>query len=275
MKNEEKLRLNISGVPETMLWTVHNRANEAIKKDGLLKDDLCVKIYQSIEYDYEKSFGKANSSHGFRSKVFDDYLKEWLSNNPDGSVVEVGAGLETQFHRINPQYHKWYIIDLPEAIDIREKLIPKAKNLKNIRKSALDFSWFKDIEEPVEGPLFISFQGLLMYFDEDEAQSIVKNSTIMFDTIPKWLSKRSLKGWNITKDYKTPVMPWGIDRNKISKKLKSWIGNDYNIEIIDYQLSGFWGVVYFLLKKMPILKNKMPQIVFVSKIKTVNKKDLR
>ena len=30
--------VNLSGVPETMLWTLHNRATEAKRSDGLIRD---------------------------------------------------------------------------------------------------------------------------------------------------------------------------------------------------------------------------------------------
>ncbi|MEM9462324.1 MAG: class I SAM-dependent methyltransferase, partial [Myxococcota bacterium] len=35
---EERIDPGLSGVPETMLWTLHNRATESIRPDGVLKD---------------------------------------------------------------------------------------------------------------------------------------------------------------------------------------------------------------------------------------------
>ena len=43
--------VGLSDVPETMLWTLHNRVSEAIKPDGFLKDPNACEIYKSIEYD--------------------------------------------------------------------------------------------------------------------------------------------------------------------------------------------------------------------------------
>ena len=33
----------------------------------------------------------------------------------------------------------------------------------------------------------------------------------MFDTIPEWLSKKTLRGLKLTRHYRTPHMPWGLD----------------------------------------------------------------
>ncbi len=47
---------NLTGVPETMLWTLHNRAYEAMHPQAIIDDPKCIEIYQSLDYDYEKSF---------------------------------------------------------------------------------------------------------------------------------------------------------------------------------------------------------------------------
>jgi O-methyltransferase involved in polyketide biosynthesis len=66
--------LKLTGIPETMLWTLHNRVGEAMRKDGIIKDDKAVEIYKSIDYDYEKSFGNAEPSHALRAIKFDQEI---------------------------------------------------------------------------------------------------------------------------------------------------------------------------------------------------------
>ena len=51
-------QVNLTGVPETMLWTLHNRTSEARRSDGIIDDPNCLRIYDAL--DYERSFGKAN-----------------------------------------------------------------------------------------------------------------------------------------------------------------------------------------------------------------------
>ncbi len=83
--------VELTGVPETMLWTLHNRAWEARKPNGFLRDPDCVRIYDAIHYDYEANFGTPDGSHAERSRVFDETLRPWLTAHPGGTVVEHGG----------------------------------------------------------------------------------------------------------------------------------------------------------------------------------------
>ncbi|MEM8930523.1 MAG: class I SAM-dependent methyltransferase, partial [Acidobacteriota bacterium] len=68
---QEQASTGLSGVPETMLWTLHNRAGEAMRPDGVLDDPKAIEIYRAVDYEYERNFGRAEPSHALRSKVFD------------------------------------------------------------------------------------------------------------------------------------------------------------------------------------------------------------
>ncbi|MFV0601691.1 MAG: class I SAM-dependent methyltransferase [Brachymonas sp.] len=219
--------LNLTGIPETMLWTLHNRASEAQRSDAWLKDDHAIRIYRSIQYDYQRSFGKPDGSHAIRSLVFDEAVHAWLSRHPGGTVVELACGLETQFQRIDDGQVQWYCVDLPDAIAVRERFLPPFERCRHIPKSALDLSWMDDVG--TTGPIFVSMQGLLMYFEEEYVKTLLSailarfpGSTLMFDVIPRWFSRKTLKGFRKTPHYQTPCMPWGINRDKIQRQLRDW-----------------------------------------------------
>lgn len=265
-----KEKVKIQGVPETMLWTLHNRASEAMKKNGFISDKLCLSIYQSIHYDYEKNFGKPDGSHGFRSYFFDKKIREWRKKHPHSPIVELGVGLETSFFRLKPQGCQWYALDVPEAIKIREKFIPPHENLHNISQDALDFSWLEKIPEDEEGRVFISAQGLFMYFKEDQVRELLvkiverfPRASFAFDIIPPWLSKKAMKGWKKTPYYTAPKMPWGISRNKLEEKIASWLPKHSKPLFFQYKFRGFLSILPSFLCKVPILKNHMPYIVCI------------
>ncbi len=95
----DKIAPNLTGVPETMLWTLHNRAGEALREDGLLQDRKLVEIYRALDYDYEGSFGKAQPSHA--SRAVDAEIRAFSTAHPDGVIVNLGEGLETHRFRID------------------------------------------------------------------------------------------------------------------------------------------------------------------------------
>ncbi|MED7787861.1 class I SAM-dependent methyltransferase [Francisella sp. 19X1-34] len=262
--------MNLNGVPETMLLTLYHRAYEAAKKNGVIKDELCLKIFNKINYDYYKSFGKPSSALAIRAKTFDDYIELWIAQNPNCPIVEVGVGLETSYFRINNPSVKWYVVDLPEAIKFRERYIPKKDNLFNIAKSALDYSWLEVLED-TDKRICFSFQGLLMYFEESQVIELLQcittkfpNATLIFDTAPVWISKKTIKGWKKTESYTFPKMPWGININDITKEVPQWLPG-FKISFLKYKMRGFKGIIYTVLSNFPFLKNLFPAIVCVSK----------
>ncbi|WPB73656.1 class I SAM-dependent methyltransferase [Archangium violaceum] len=262
--------INLTGVPETMLWTLYNRAGEARRPDGILRDPECVRVYESIDYDYARSFGKPDASHPMRSRVFDDALRPWLQAHPGGTVVELGAGLETQFHRCDDDRVQWLCVDVPEAIAVRERFLPPSERCRYVPKSALDLGWLDEVD-PAHG-VFVSAQGLFMYFEEEDVRrlfvAIIERCPgveLMFDTIPPWFSRKTLEGFQKTKNYRAPPMPWGIRRDDIEPLLRRWSPRVASTSAVNYGLfaRGLSGALLRLCSRTPGLRNLPPAIVHV------------
>jgi O-methyltransferase involved in polyketide biosynthesis len=261
--------LSLSGVPQTMLWTLHNRANEAMRRDGLLIDPEAVRIYRAIPYDYAHRFGKADQSHAMRSRIFDRTVRPWLLGHPGGTVIELACGLETAFQRCDDGDVRWLCVDVPEALDVRERFLPPRPRCRFVRKSALDLSWMDEVD-PSHG-VFVTAQGLLMYFDEADVRRLLvaicerfPGAELMFDTIPRWFSQKTLKGFAKTRHYTAPPMPWGIDRDEIEPLLRGWSSTIDEVKIVSYGAQrGLSGALLKLLSGLPRLRNIPPAIVHV------------
>ncbi|NEO40569.1 MAG: hypothetical protein F6J90_31255 [Moorea sp. SIOASIH] len=157
---------------------------------------------EAIEYDYERSFGKADPVHALRSIAFDSEIIAFMKKHPSGVVVNLGEGLETQRFRLADLQTTWYTIDLPESIRPREHFISPGDRWKHITCSALDYAWMDQI--PTDRPVCITAQGLFMYFQESEVRDLLKTLaerhpilTIIFDVIPNWVAQKTLSpdGW--------------------------------------------------------------------------------
>ena len=48
----EKTRIELEGVPETLLWNLYNRAVEARRPDAVLHDPLAVELVDGIDYPF-------------------------------------------------------------------------------------------------------------------------------------------------------------------------------------------------------------------------------
>jgi len=259
--------VRLSGVPETLLWTLHNRAQEAMRPDALLRDPDAIRLYRAIDYDYTRSFGKPDGSHALRSLMFDTALKPWLAAHPGGTVVELACGLETQFQRCDDGKVRWLCVDVAETIAVRQRLLPATGRCRYLACSALDLAWLDDVDGA--GGVFITAQGLLMYFEEAQVRELLQaiaarlpGAELMFDTIPPWFSRKTLAGFDNTPHYRAPPMPWGISQRHIIPTLRRWLPRADGIEIVPYGFfRGFAGRLLPLFSRTPGLRNLLPGVV--------------
>jgi len=208
----------LDGVSATTLWTLHNRGSEAKRSDGVIRDPWAVTLFDSISYDYRK-FGKPNQSHGLRAVAFDAAAKAYLTAHPAASVVALAEGLQTSLWRLDragvADQLTWYSVDLPPVMALREKLLPADDRIVALPQSALDISWMDRVDD--SHGVFITAEGLLMYLEPDEALGLIGDCAarfpggqMMFDSIPHWLSRRTLKGLKLSERYVAPPMPFGL-----------------------------------------------------------------
>jgi O-methyltransferase involved in polyketide biosynthesis len=267
--SDRKLKPNLSGVPETMLGALHNRALEASRDDGILHDPEAVRIYQMLDYDFEETFGPADPNNVVRSAMFDAELRAFLDCHPDGVIVNLGEGLETHRFRVASNEALWLSVDLPEAIAIREHFIAPDDKHRHVALSALDRAWFNEV--PAGKPVYITAQGLLMYLPEEEVRSLLQDlaerfpgAWFLFDTIPRWLSHKSVKhGWKKTARYTTPKMPWGISRHEIASTLRAWVPTLEEVTELRWwrfpRGVGRW--LFPLMFAMPIMNRYAPPVI--------------
>lgn len=257
----------LSGVPLTMLWTLHNRATESLRPDAWFRDEHAEKIFRALPFDYRAHFGRPDSSHATRSQMFDEALKPWLEANPEGQVVELGCGLETQFQRCDDGRVHWLCVDMPESIAIRERFIAPSDRCRHLALSALDLRWMDEV--PPQRPTFVTAQGLFMYFDAPAVQQLVaaiaerfRGGVLMFDTIPRWFSRKTMAGMDLTRHYRAPPMPWGLPVDEIEPTLRRWTPHIATLDIAFYRrFRGFPAQLGPWLARVPPLARHLPAIV--------------
>lgn len=213
--------VDLTGVPETMLWPLWHRAAEMGRRDRLIDDPMAADLVARIDYDFAGRFGKPNVAHAVRARFCDDLIRAYLKRTEgDPVVVALGDGLETQFWRVDDGRVRWFSVDLPEAVETRRRLLPQHPRAALIQASALDPGWMDGI--PDGPPPFISAAGLLMYFEEDAVKDLLERlaarfggAEVFFDTIPPYFSRKTMRGFKVTPAYTAPPMPWGISVDDI------------------------------------------------------------
>jgi O-methyltransferase involved in polyketide biosynthesis len=262
----------LAGVSETMLWALHNRASEARRPDGILRDDDSVRIHEAIDYDFARRFGDPAGTLAARAAEIDRALRVWLQHHPDGFVVSLGEGLETQARRVDNGRMRWLSVDLPDAIRLRERFLAPTDRLRHIAVSALDPAWM-DAVDPSSG-VFIVAQGLLMYLDPATVQQLFTaiadrfpGVEMVFDVVPRWFSSLTLRGLHQTPHYRLPPMPWGINRNEVGPTLRRWVPGLGDVTFLDYAAPrGLQHVFARVARHLPFVRDEVPSLLYINTV---------
>ncbi|HEX8971746.1 class I SAM-dependent methyltransferase [Oryzihumus sp.] len=219
----DPVQVDLGGVPETLLWNLYQRASEARQDHPVLRDPKAVELVEAIDYPFAARFGSGELGQwqALRAATFDREVRRFLRTHPDGTVVALGEGLETQFWRVDNGRVHWLTVDLPETVDVRTRLLGPATGRQSVAAvSALDPAWM-DRVDPRRGVL-VTAQGLLMYLQPEEVHGLVAalaqrfpGAETVLDGVPPWFSRRTRAGQMRTRQgYVTPPMPWALDASE-------------------------------------------------------------
>lgn len=258
---------HLRDVPETMLWALYNRAAEAERTDGALADPDSLRIHKSIDYDFQGHFGSPAGSLAVRAAAIDDVLRGWLKRHPEGLVVSLGEGLETQSRRVDNGTMRWLSVDLPEAIAFREQFLKPTDRFRHIAVSALDVAWMDGLD--TARGVFIVAQGLLMYLRPEAVRGLLSNigdrfpgAEMVFDVVPRWFSHLTMIGLRQTPRYRLPPMPWGLDRAEAASTLRRWHSRFTAVAFLDYRLPR--APSQPMVDLIPMLRAERPSLIHLT-----------
>lgn len=204
---------HLTGISETALLTLHQRATEAARPDGIINDPSAIALRDSLTYDYQH-FGRTHQATALRALAFDHATRDYLRQHPRATVVALAEGLQTSFWRVDNGELTWLSVDLPPIVELRQKLLPISERLHYSAQSALDYSWMDRVDD-THGVL-ITAEGLFQYLQREEVLDLITacarrfpGGQLVFDSIPKFLSVHSQRrGIKLSKHYTAPPMPF-------------------------------------------------------------------
>lgn len=215
---KEKVRVDLHGVPETLLWNLYHRAQGARGRKPVLADPKAIEVVDRIDYDFSKfkTPRAAGQWQALRVAAFDAEVRRFLGRHPAGTVVALGEGLETQFWRVDNGSVRWLTVDLPETLGIRRRLLPNGPRNTSVPASALDPRWAEEVD--ASNGVLITAQGLLMYLQREEVDTLVSlcagyfpDGALLFDAVPTWMIARQAAWSGKESSYQPPQWVWGMD----------------------------------------------------------------
>jgi len=274
MDNQD-IKIDLGTVQETLMLPLWARARETEKNNPIVYDTYAKKIIDRIDYDFSQIEEGHMADHqgvwAIRAYNFDNIVQAFLSNNSNSVIVNIGAGLDTTFQRVDEGTVLWINIDLPDVAALRQKLIPDSEREMTIAKSIFDFTWMDDISRWTKGrSILFMAAGVLCYFEAQEVEILFRklaetypSSHAIFDSmswLPAWGSNREIK--KVMKNNgmeSSSLIKWHLKR---ASGLRRWVDT---IKIVEE---------YPMLSKVPVRndfsKKEICQIKIVSLFRFYN-----
>ena len=233
-----KEKVNVTGVPETMVQTLYARAKETKKQNAKIKDEIAVELVEKLNYDFSKADKDKAMNYGViaRTIVLDRMVEQYLKKHANSVVINIACGLDTRCYRMQGKYLHWYNVDLPETMKIRKQFLTETGPIYQIAKSAMDDSYVEDIDYHGENVLVI-IEGLTMYLCEKDIRkmfSIIEKSfqkiTVMVETmspfVVKHVREKSIEGSNAK-------FIWGVKNGTELQKIVPKFSTSQEVSLVE------------------------------------------
>ncbi len=207
---------DLRGVAETLLIPLAYR-----------DDPQSRRFRDQIDYDWQKfEGGVQRAGIVARTQILDALVGAFLRDHRGGLVVNMGAGLDTRFHRLDDGAVQWLEVDLPEVIALREKLAePTNPRHTLFADSILDTAWLDEVRRRSPPAILFVAEGLLPYFDEPEhrrifavlAESFPGEEIVFQTSSPSIMARLAPK--SLAKLRMNAEMRWGLEEGRDVEQL--------------------------------------------------------
>ncbi len=194
-------KLNLTSVEETLFVPMRGRIYASKNYPEILNDEKALEISEKLPKDNmsnEKESQYTLMASAIRSMNMDRYISEFLKKNPNGTIINVGCGMETTFYRNDNGKATWYEIDLEEVTTLRKKVFEPNERDIVLTYSMFDYKWMNEVKNSAEPYLIVS-SGVFYYFEEKAIIEFLRkvkelgNVEVIFDTVSKFGMKQTRK----------------------------------------------------------------------------------
>jgi len=250
----DKISINLGDVQKTLFLPLWGRAVETRKSHPLLVDETAAGIIEQVEYDFSPMAQNLDELTRIawieRSLICDRVIRNFLTKYPQGTIVNIGCGLDTTFERVDNGSLRWYDLDLPDVIELRSRFICENERRRFIASSFLEKEWLDRLE--IAGNVLFISAGVFYYFKEAEVRGFIvqlidafPGSELLFDICSslgmRVANKKVVESSGLDE---RSYLTWGVDHKR---EICSW---DRRIELLGtyhYYRSSRIGTRNFLM----------------------------
>lgn len=183
-------------VQKTLLITLYGKALDHRSRHPVLDDRHAHRVLR--ELGGAGVYGWSNVQDCYmavlRAERMDRWAREFLTQHPDATVVQLACGLDSRALRLDlPADVRWFDIDFPEVIALRQQHLPApdSGSYQLVSTSVTDSAWLEQL--PADAPTLVIAEGLTMYLPEHEVWRLLSRITehfpqgeLLLDVLQPW-----------------------------------------------------------------------------------------
>jgi len=175
----------MKAVSKTAYYCCGVRMQDAESNHPVIGDHYAKRLMneEGLQYWQEfKEFKMPNASNITRHYIIDSFLKELLSENPDPTIILIGAGLDSRAYRFKGA--TWLEIDEPAVIEYKNEKLPASECANPLERIAINFETEKladKLSSYSNRPnVIIIIEGVLMYLTMEQREALLATITSLF-----------------------------------------------------------------------------------------------
>ena len=200
----------MNAVNKTLYIPLYGKAY--VSEKGLfLRDDMAEHIWAAQRFTLK---GKAKSKWlayymGMRAAVFDEWVRNKMSEFPEAAIVHVGCGLDSRVLRVGTNGHDWYDVDFAEVIAERRHYFEETADYHMIGADLREHQWLDAIHNT--RCAIVVMEGVSMYVTNEELRTFMEQLREHFEEVVLLMDCYTELAVRMS-SYKNPVRDVGVEQ---------------------------------------------------------------
>lgn len=206
----EKYKIEKDSIQETLVIPLYGRRLCSQRFPGLYQDSTAAMLMEKVDYDFSPLERQANSlmqtfgalEVAMRQNDLAWEVRDYLNAHPRAAVINLGCGLDNTGRACDNGRCSIWNIDLPDVIEMRDRLLPPGEREKNLAFDLKDPYWMEATHtDPADGAVLFA-AGVFYYFTTEEVKSLTVDMArrfpggrLVFDAAGQAAVRLMLKTW--------------------------------------------------------------------------------
>ncbi|WGW00209.1 class I SAM-dependent methyltransferase [Vibrio sp. YMD68] len=172
-------------IPTDLFQPLWLRSRESFVDDGLIYDPIAANACRYCQLSPECLSGDIDQKqllHATLTQLCDLQVNAFIKRSPDAWIINVGAGLDTRFYRVDDGLCHWVELDITENLLWREKLFHKSERYLHHCGSVDDLQWLDQLPIPNHANVMIVCEHALLDLSHSHVAKFVQALGRHFDS---------------------------------------------------------------------------------------------